>query len=218
MENAIRIRPIRHDDVQIIQWLLFEVFAELFYSLSSLTPRQLRSNKVVSEMSTTIQLHSGHFVAETNGAIMGVISIKNCKSPRSDTLRVRCLLRLFSQFGVVRSLKIALGYTLLEKHISKGEYYIEHLGVGYSYRSKGIGEALLQHAESLALSDPNATTLTLTVAKNNLEAIKLYKRRGFTTEAIERSCLSQFLFNTPEWLHMSKSLALINKSLVQTQI
>lgn len=62
------------------------------------------------------------------------------------------------------------------------------LGVLHSHWGRGIGSALLRHAQSWAL-ELGATRLELTVAEHNQRAIDLYQRHGFVVEGCRRQSL-----------------------------
>lgn len=67
----------------------------------------------------------------------------------------------------------------------KGEYYIDSVAVTSNSRGMGVGSKLVQYAISQAKA-LNLNTVSLMVAKDNEEAIKLYQRLGFNLEDSKR--------------------------------
>lgn len=61
---------------------------------------------------------------------------------------------------------------------------VENIGVDPSYRSKGIGQQLLQEAEAWAKKE-NATRLFVSAYWKNQGALRFYKKNGFTEIGVE---------------------------------
>lgn len=77
-----------------------------------------------------------------------------------------------------------VGYAVLVR--ATGEAELANLAVSPAQRGKGVGEALLQHANRI-LVDQGVRRLYLAVRTSNTGAIRLYERFGFRGIGVHRS-------------------------------
>lgn len=210
VDSCLKIRKLEQRDVPKARLLIENVFSDKFCSMTSLDSEQL-TGSVAMEKIIDVQLHEGHRVAETDDNVVGIISVKSWKSPKTKSLDLELVKTALSEYGFLGMLNVLLGLVLLDERITKGHYYIEHIAIDKTYRGKGIGNELMTYAELTALSDPDTTKLTLAVARGNVRAISFYEQRGYTVDYIEKSQISKSVLGIKYWLYMSKCLIKNNK-------
>jgi len=91
-------------------------------------------------------------------------------SPRENQLLAVCEIR-----GAVQAIVSAFGVSE-----PRGEACIEHLHVAKNVQRNGVGRAMMQYAARWAVERCDSGSLTLLVAKHNLQAIAFYERLGGT--------------------------------------
>ncbi|KQB03942.1 hypothetical protein XV92_01660 [Vibrio metoecus] len=201
--NSLKIRKLKQRDIAKARLLIEKAFSDKFCSMTSLDREQLTSSLCMEKI-IDVQLHEGHRVAELDGNVVGIISVKSWKSPKTKSLDLELVKTALSEYGFLGMLNVLLGLILLDESVAKGHYYIEHIAIDESYRGKGIGNELMTFAELTALSDPDATKLTLVVARSNVRAISFYEQRGYQVDYIEKSQISKAVLGIKHWLYMSK--------------
>jgi ribosomal protein S18 acetylase RimI-like enzyme len=123
-------------------------------------------------------------LAEVEGHVVGVVQHGFRGDDRSEADEPRFLLRVGRAFGVRGSLfALPRGRALSKVRVASpsGSWLIGELHVDAGFRGRGIGRALLAHAERAAL-DQRAPRLALTARTNN-PARRLYERFGFEVVA-----------------------------------
>lgn len=116
------------------------------------------------------------FVAETE---------KECfSSPWSEQGIKAELSNENARFFVAKSLSDSLGY--IGMHIVLDECYIANVAVPRRHRRKGIGEALVSHALSIAGKE-GCVFVSLEVRPSNTSAVALYEKLGFKRAGIRKS-------------------------------
>tara|TARA_R110002050_G_scaffold296248_1_gene456000 strand:+ start:1246 stop:1953 length:708 start_codon:yes stop_codon:yes gene_type:complete len=210
VDSCLKVRKLDQRDVPKARLLIENAFSDKFCSMTSLDREQLNSSLAMEKV-IDVQLHEGHRVAVIEDNVVGIISVKNWKSPNTKSLNVELLKTVSSEYGFLRMLSVLLGLILLDESIAKGHYYIEHIAIDETFRGKGIGNELMAFAELTAIGDSDATKLTLTVARSNVRAISFYEQRGYTVDYIEKSLMSKAVLGIKHWLYMSKRLIKDNK-------
>ena len=96
-------------------------------------------------------------------------------------------------------------FSLLDQPCGHEEVYVSDVAVAPGMRRRGVGEALLAHAEKIAHSW-GKKALVLDVTARNEAAIRLYERRGYTVQRRRRPLLARWLLKEGEWVTMRKVL------------
>lgn len=86
----------------------------------------------------------------------------------------------------------------LDKESDEDEYYIDTLSVSPQFGGKGIGSALISHAEKKA-KELQYDKIALAVVTDNHRAHSLYERRGYSTD-------KEIMINGHVYYHMVKPL------------
>lgn len=87
-------------------------------------------------------------------------------------------------------------YVALDKEADEDEYYIDTLSVSPQFGGKGIGSALIDHAENRA-KELTYRKIALAVVTVNHRAHSLYDRRGYKTD-------KEIMINGHVYYHMVK--------------
>jgi ribosomal protein S18 acetylase RimI-like enzyme len=113
--------------------------------------------------------------------------------------------------GLVGALRGLLLMLLIDNHHhpNKDEVYIEMLGVDPTWRGQGVAHQLIAHAEVVARQQ-QVSRLALAVVSDNLPALHLYEKMGFTTQTKQRSWLLKWITGHPGYYEMTKQLSTIN--------
>lgn len=99
-----------------------------------------------------------------------------------------------------------IGAELLSDKVTKTECYISCLAISQEFRSKGLGKACLDYIEERAIKREAVTSVTLFVAKDNKQAVKLYQREGFLITGQVNSLLTSYFLGEGSWFKMKKEL------------
>jgi len=94
------------------------------------------------------------------------------------------VLKPFVRYGKVFALKyedIYIGFAELIKTWDSDTIYIFSFMIKKAYRSKGYGTVFLEKITK-KIAKENIKKVILTVSKDNLRALKLYKKQGFVVE------------------------------------
>jgi ribosomal protein S18 acetylase RimI-like enzyme len=84
-----------------------------------------------------------------------------------------------------------------------GHWYVNVLATYPEYRGKGIGTALLSHADAIGRSDaPNG--MAIIVASENRGAVRLYQRCGYQPAAKRNATVIPGLAPVGDWLLLTK--------------
>ena len=89
-----------------------------------------------------------------------------------------------------------------------GSWYINAVATFEKFRGKGIATHLLQDTESQA-RQAGCHTLSLIVASENINAVKLYDRLGFVRISALPVILYEGCMHGGEWLLMTKDIGAI---------
>ena len=124
--------------------------------------------------------------AEVEGAIAGMVSgysaADHRRSQDGPLLRAAGLraVRMLGTWLLARPL-----FEFMDR-VRDGDWYLQAVAVGQEFRGRGIGSALLDHAEATATA-ADARRIVLDVAVDNDRARRLYERRGMVIEATSPS-------------------------------
>ncbi|MFA4669281.1 GNAT family N-acetyltransferase [Pyrococcus kukulkanii] len=202
--GEINIRNFRPSDLERVAEIMALAFEGKFQSLAPM-PREEMPRFLTETGAVYSSPFPGYVVAEVGGEVVGVLALKwagQKRPPGEYPIR-----RAASKYGWRKVLKLFLGLWLLEYKPKPGECYIEHIAVMPGFQGMGIGTRLLEFGEEFARNN-KFERLTLHVASSNERAIRLYMKRGFKTEKVTRSRITQRLFGIPEWRYMVKYLTL----------
>lgn len=138
-------------------------------------------------------------VVEDGFAGLLTIQVRGSEFYRFDPIRI---MKNFPLRGPL----IAANLLLFAKSVGPDEFHVDTLVVHPSFRSKGVGTALLERAEAVA-RDFRKTRLTLDVLGDNTGAIRLYQRMDYTAVRRERGFFVRLLTGSDEVLSMEKALS-----------
>ena len=180
----IRIRKASIDDVAYIADGIFKAFllednvivSEYGVGEGSASLRA-KWMEVLTEVCAQADTHYSYkntFIAELDGGIAGMMIAVDGKNYRFQ--REKMYPQLKSLFDVV----FGNGWEDMEDEAKQGEYYIDSLSVSPTYRSRGIGSALIAHAKIQAQT-LGIDRVTLAVEPMN-SAKTLYQRMNFRYE------------------------------------
>ncbi|WP_314066728.1 N-acetyltransferase [uncultured Vagococcus sp.] len=99
------------------------------------------------------------------------------------------------------SIRWRVGLSLLSSEPKAGELYISHLAVSNLARRHGYGQQILTHILNLGRNSGKSWVI-LHVAKGNQQAVKLYRRMGFSVVAEENYNLTSWILGEKNWLLM----------------
>ena len=204
--NQLEIEPFRNRDIDGVIKLLATSFQSKFETMVSLSNTQIISLLKDSWNLSENNPSDGHFVAKVGGKIAGVILLKYASQKREDeNINVIALVK---NYGLKNMMKYLLGMYFLDHQLVKNECYIEHIAIDPSYRGMGIGSQLILYGKEFAKTLPDISNYSLSVAKTNVEAFKLYKRLGFeemNDKSIDSS-LMKWLVGERKWLYMAATI------------
>ena len=112
---------------------------------------------------------------------------------------------LFDELGLWGGLRAMFYFSLLDQPCGRQEVYVSDVAVATPVRRRGVGQALLQHAERVARTW-GKKALVLDVTAQNEPARQLYRRLGYIEQRLRRSLLARWLLKEGEWVRMHKSL------------
>lgn len=200
---AIRVRPARLEDLAAAGEILVEGFRSKFQA--AFAGHMERAARVVAR-TLALEVEQGRcglFVAEIEGQIAGTISLRRHGDPESPGWPATRL--LLEEVGLLRGLRAMLYMALLDQPFGPGEVYVSDVAVAAAFRRRGVGQALMRHAEQVARLW-GMQALVLDVNIGNHPARRLYRRLGFGEERVRFSFLAGWLLGMGEWLRMRKAL------------
>jgi ribosomal protein S18 acetylase RimI-like enzyme len=117
-------------------------------------------------------------VAELEGKVVGILQAGGDRREVTVTPRVAYLaLHTFGPLGVLRILPRLRARRRVQTKTPAGSYHIAEIDVDPTYRNRGIGGTLLDHAEAEARKGGYALMSLTTTTVN--PARRLYERHGF---------------------------------------
>jgi len=119
------------------------------------------------------------YFAEIENRRVGISLEYSWYSKIKENLRTGILILKYMRQEFIKKISIFLNTMGATGYVSKSEYYISNIAIYPEYRGIQIGTKLLANAEKEA-KQTNAKRVVLDVKIENLGAIKLYKRLGYT--------------------------------------
>jgi ribosomal protein S18 acetylase RimI-like enzyme len=200
---AIRVRPAREADIAAAAAILVEGFRSKFEA--AFDERVDRAESVVAR---TLALEAprglpGLFVAEADGQVVGTVALRRHSDPDAPEWDSAGI--LFDELGLWGGLRAMFYFSLLDQPCGWQEVYVSDVAVAGPVRRRGVGQALLRHAETVARSW-GKQALVLDVTARNEAARQLYRKLGYIEQRLRRSLLAHWLLKEGEWVRMRKEL------------
>lgn len=203
--TTINIRPFKEEDFEATSSIFFQAFRSKFKSLSNLSDEKmicfLKESGFIERDS-----FEGYVVAEKDDEIFGVMQLKWKGQKRHKKNQNLKLVKLGNKYGYLNLIRILIGVSILSENISDGECYIEHIAVRSNSRGLGIGTLLLEYGKKIVESRPYLNKLTLYVAENNVSALQLYQKLGFSIRSSQNSVITEVLLKERKWIYMSNNV------------
>ena len=199
-----QIRPANLYDIDAIVDLHREAFAAKFGAAfgEAFRDRGARALADTWRRQGANALH-GMIVAVDGTRIIGTLSLRTAHQP---LLPEGVAEQVFAELlGPWRGLRALFALSLLDHRINRSEGFISDVAVAADARRRGVGDALMAHAEQQAVSR-RLRFLSLYVAVSNPSALRLYDHRGFQRKQLRRSLLTWFFFREYGWWFMTKDL------------
>ncbi len=201
---AIRVRPARESDLPAVGQILAEGFHGKF--AAAFGERADRTARIIAR---TLALEApyglpGLFVAEGDGTVVGTIALRRQNDPSLAEWESMGI--LFAELGLWGAIRALFHFSLLDQPIGREEVYVSDVAVSEPWRRRGVGRALLEHAERVA-REWGKQALALDVSARNTPALELYRRLGYGEQRRRHPLLTRWLLNEPEWVRMRKELA-----------
>jgi ribosomal protein S18 acetylase RimI-like enzyme len=112
---------------------------------------------------------------------------------------------LVEELGLWGGLRAMVYLSLLDQSTGRRELYVADVAVAPQFRRRGVGQALMRHAEEMARAwDKRA--LVLDVSTGNEAACRLYEQLGYEVQRTRRSLLTGWLLGERSWYRMRKDL------------
>lgn len=202
MSQEITLRPAALDDAQVLAQLWAATFPDKF--------GPILGDKAERVLCDWLRLSQRHLqtttVAEIQEAVVGFIVLETPAAPRTDDGRwLWHALQLNNGiFGALRGMLLML---LIDNNhqLSDNEVYIEMLGVDQAWRGLGVARCLVEHGEEVARQQ-GLSQLALAVASDNMSALQLYEKMGFTIRAERSSRIFKWVTGHAGYYEMAKQL------------
>ncbi len=202
MCEEITLRPATLADAQVLAQLWAATFPDKF--------GPILGEKAERVLCDWLRLSERHLqtttLAEIGKAVAGFVVLETPSAPHTDDGRwLWHALQLNNGiFGALRGMLLML---LIDRHHPRheNEIYIEMLGVDPTWRGRGVAYQLIAHAEAVA-QQQNLERIALAVVNDNLPALQLYEKMGFTTQSEQRSRLLQWITGHSGYYAMAKQL------------
>lgn len=148
------------------------------------------------------------FGAERAARETGSFSYRNAWLAESEGAVAACLLGYPAEDtpGPVDPETPAIFVPLLElEALAPGSWYLNVLATYEPSRGKGLGRALLAHAETVALQT-GRSTVSLIAADTHSDALRLYTANGYREIARRRVVKDDWQVDATEWILFTKSV------------
>jgi len=206
MNEGIRVRPARPSDLEAAAAILAEGFRDKF--AAAFSSQVDKAERIIARTLALERTRGGPglYVAESEGQVVGTIGLRRREDPEVPFWPAASV--LFEELGVWAGLRAMLYLSLLDQPTGRRELYVADVAVAASFRRRGVGQALMQHAEGLARSW-GRSALVLDVSAKNEAARNLYGRLGYKVQRVRRSLVTGWLLGTGEWLRMRKEVTIL---------
>lgn len=199
----IRVRPAALEDLPAMTHVLADAFGVKMRVLYGRDPERIRRILTTMYRGPLSREYDGLLIAELDRQVVGVLVIEPMPWDGSDADRLVRVLA--TELSAWRQMFTRIGFSVFSHGPNVGDAYLSDVGVLSSARGKGVGKALVQHAEGWAIAHQR-TALALWVASNNPVARRLYERAGMVALHHEINLLSGVLYGVPRWTYMRKVL------------
>ncbi|MGL5328172.1 MAG: GNAT family N-acetyltransferase [Peptostreptococcaceae bacterium] len=203
--SNIKIRPLQEKDLDSASNIIIHAFSSKFDSLIPL-PKDSIVSLLKDCNFVGLKGYEGHFVAELNNEILGIISLKWKSLKPSTKFTPSLFFDISKKYGYKNTVKGLLGLIALDKSISPTECYIDYISVHPKAHGLGIGTMLLNYGRDFAKNTLLSKKYTLYVTTNNIKALNLYKKLGFEVKKTLNSNFSKYLFNEKSFFYMENDL------------
>ncbi len=119
------------------------------------------------------------YFAESNGKKAGMILGYDWRFKKQEDLRTGLLLLKYMELNFIKRLPLFLKARDVIGRVNREEHYISNIAVYPEYRGMGIGIDLIAEVEMKARIN-GAKKVALDVEAENLKAVNLYKKLGYT--------------------------------------
>lgn len=206
MTTFIQIEPVRPQFHQAVAELMAYGFGHKFRKITSLSTYDLAY--VFEQLLKHLPMEQSNLrvIARQNEEIVGSMCLKwKGSSNRVAITTVRAKSHWWGQcnrVGMWKRLQLITVLHLLKHTPKLGECYVEDLVVHPQHQGKGIGTQLLQWAQNYMLQSKSMSFLSLHVASQNHQAIRLYERYQFHKQYSTNSFLTGLLLGENQWHYM----------------
>lgn len=199
----IHIRAARPVDLPAIAAVLQEAFSDKLRIIFGRQPAKIRAVLEAALAGPVQRGYDGILVAEREGRIIGTLTIEPMYyTPRENRTFEHLSVR---ELGLLRMLWAAYLLWLIGHTPEAGDAHVGDVGVAPDCQGEGVGQLLLEHAETWAY-DHERQRLTLWVAESNERALYVYDKAGFSIVETRSSLLTRLFFGVRRWHFMAKSL------------
>lgn len=119
------------------------------------------------------------YFAESGGKNAGMILEYDWRSKKQEDLRTGLLMLKYMELNFIKRLPLFLKARDVIGRVNREEHYISNVAVYPEYRGMGIGTDLIAEVEMKARIN-GAKKIALDVEAENLKAVNLYKKLGYT--------------------------------------
>ncbi len=200
---GIQVRAARLVDLPGVAAALQDSFSDKMEIIFSRDPSKVRSLIEASYTGPIQRGYDGILVAERDGRIVGTLVLEPIYYTTRETRNFENL--AVRELGMPRMLWTSFMLWLIGHTPEPGEAYISDLGVIPDYQGQGVGQLLLDHAETWA-RERGRDRLTLWVAGGNARAIHVYQKAGLKTARSRSSILTMLTLRIRQWHFMAKDL------------
>ncbi|XP_005102497.1 uncharacterized protein LOC101855882 [Aplysia californica] len=198
--NGVEVRTMKVEDSEFAGRILVEGFESKF--IHAVGKRNL--DKVMEASSIDHRsmgsIYHRIFIATVDGQPAGLMELKfhgdkshgGSSEPYSQRLGCWVMCRL----GIMLD--------SMTESVGQGRCYVDHIAVDARFRGKGLGKALLETADEVALRN-NCNVIYLWVYDGN-RAKHLYERQGYVTVDTGGGCIVKCLFGMEPFAKMEKNL------------
>ncbi|HML22868.1 MAG TPA: GNAT family N-acetyltransferase [Aggregatilinea sp.] len=200
---GIQVRAARLVDLPGVAAALQDSFSDKLRIIFSRDPSKVRALIEASYTGPIQRGYDGVLVAERDGRIVGTAVLEPIYYTTRETRNFENL--AVRELGMPRMLWTSFMLWLIGHTPEPGEAYIGDLGVIPDYQGQGVGQLLLDHAETWA-REHGRDSLTLWVAAGNARAIHVYEKAGMKLVRKRSSALTMVTLGIRQWHFMSKAL------------
>ena len=168
-------------------------------------PRLLRALEHFFRLPGSRFSHDCSSVAEMDGLVVGVLVAFPCAEMNGRNLRMaRQFPGAYSFPEILKIIRLSLPMISLSEALP-AEFYTANLAVDPAWQGRGVGVALLAHAERLA-AEKGLAVCSLNVDLDNPRAKALYERQGYQTMRTINTPGMQARYHSGGYDHMVKHL------------